>query len=155
MSIRQATKADVERIADLSMEVHDIHVAHWPTVFKPAGHEDVAAYFAGLLEAPDVHVFVACRGSEIVGYTVLVVRERLENAFTYNRRWLYVEQIGVTEAHRRQGHAAGLIEAVRAVAKEQKLDRIELDTYGFNERAQAFFRSQGFQTQLVKMGMDV
>jgi diamine N-acetyltransferase len=155
MSIRQAMKADVERLADLNMEVHDLHVAHMPGVFKPARHEDLAAYYDGLLEVPDAHVFVACQGPEVVGYMVLIIRERLESAINVARRWLYVEQIGVAEAHRRQGHAAALLEAARAVAKEQKLDRIELDTYGFNEGAQAFFRSQGFQTVTIKMGMEV
>ncbi len=155
MSVRRATKADVGRLADLNTEVHDLHVAHLPYFFKPARPEDLTAFFERMLEAPEAWVFVACEGQEVVGYMVLVLRERPENEFALPQRWLYIDQIGVTEAHRRRGHAAALVDRARGVAKEYGLERIELDTYAFNERAQAFFRSQGFQDHMIKMKMGV
>jgi ribosomal protein S18 acetylase RimI-like enzyme len=66
---------------------------------------------------------------------------------------LYVEAIGVTEAYRGRGHATALIDVARALAKEQRADRIELDTWGFNERAQRFFRSVGFDVRGIRMAM--
>jgi diamine N-acetyltransferase len=154
MSVRQATPADIERLVDLNMEVHDLHVAHLPTLFKPARREDLASYFEQTLASRDALVYVACDGEKVVGYTLLIIRERPENPVVYAHRSLYIEQIGVAESHRRQGHASDLVETARAVAKESGLDRIELDTWGFNEQAQAFFRSQGFRTRNVKMEMD-
>jgi diamine N-acetyltransferase len=155
MSIRRATKADIDRLVDLNIEVHDLHVAHLPFFFEQINRRDVAAYFAGMLDAPGAHVLVACDGPEVVGYMLLVIRERPAAPGVRGRRWLYIEQIGVAEAHRRRGHAAALIEEARAVAEEHGLGRIELDTWGFNTRAQAFFRSQGFETVSMKMGMEV
>ncbi len=155
MSVRPATPADIERLVDLNSEVHDLHVAELPAYFKPVSRADLAAYFADMLEAPGARVFVACNGPEVVGYMLLVLRERPANIFAHAQRWLEIDQIGVTAAHRGQGHAAALVEAARALAKEYSLGRIELHTWGFNERAQAFFRAQGFQTQGIKMGMDV
>ncbi len=155
MSVRRATEGDLQRLVDLNLEVHDLHVAHLPYVFEPIDREAVVAFFGNLLNAPEALILVACEEAEVVGYMLLIFRERAGGSGLRARRWLYIEQIGVTEAHRRRGHAAALVEAARDVAKEHGLSRIELDTWGFNERAQAFFRSRGFQTVSMKMGMAV
>src|SRR5512135_3544181 len=108
MSVRRATPADIERLADLNLEVHDLHVAHLPWFFKPAERDKVAAAFTEKLSAEDTRIFVACEDGNVVGYVVLVMRERLENPFSLSQRWLYLDQIGVTASHQRLGHAAAL-----------------------------------------------
>src|SRR3974390_3130499 len=109
MSVRRATDADLGRLVDLSMEVHDLHVAQLSYFFKPVGREEQAAFILEMLAAPEALAFVACEGSAVVGYMLLMIRERPENSVTHAQRLLYIEQIGVTEAHRRQGHAAALV----------------------------------------------
>jgi ribosomal protein S18 acetylase RimI-like enzyme len=155
VSVRLATRADIERLVDLNNEVQELHLAQLPHVFKPARREDLRAYFEQTLASPEARVLVACDGAHVVGYTLLVVRERPENPVAHALRSLYIEQIGVTETHQRHGHATALIEAARALARKEDLPRIELDTWGFNERAQAFFRSQGFRIRTIKMELDV
>ncbi len=155
MSVRTATGADIERLVDLNMEVHDYHVAHLPYFFKTANREDLAAYFREVLGREDARVFVATDGATVAGYVLLVIRERPENPIAYAQRWLYVEQIGVSTAHRRQGHGAALIAAARQMAREQGLDRIELHTWAFNEPAHAFFHAQGFETRGLQMAMEL
>ena len=51
MSVRPATKSDIERLVDLNMEVHELHVVHLPDFFKPAQRGDLAAFFAEMLQA--------------------------------------------------------------------------------------------------------
>ncbi len=155
MRVRLAAQADIERLVDLNLEVHDLHVAHLAGFFKPARREDLAEYFEAMLEREDARVLVACEDAEVVGYVLLVLRERPENAVMLEQRWLYIEQIGVAAAYRRRGHAAALVEAARKVAKEHGLGRVELETWAFNREARAFFRSQGFDARILKMAMPV
>ncbi len=154
-SIRPAVLADVARLVALNKEVHDRHVAYMPELFLPAPPQVVAAYFEEMLASEGARICVACVGEEVVGYVLLVLRERPGNPTMRSQRWLYIEQIGVSAAHRGQGHGAALIEAARAVARAEGLPRIELDTWGFNTPAHEFFFGQGFESRMLRMAQEV
>lgn len=151
MSVRGATQEDLEHLVDLMGEVVDQHVRHLPYVFRQATREDMVEYLSELLEAPDVWVFVACAGPKVVGYMLLTVDDDPGNAFFNPRRLLYIEALAVTAAHRREGHGAELLDTARSVAAEQGLDRIEFETWGFNQQAVDYFRARGFGTQSIRM----
>lgn len=151
MSVRLASAADLERLVELNLEVHDLHVAHMPDLFKPADPEDVSAYFAAMVAADAAEIFVACEGPVVVGYLLLVLRERPEDPVMLAQRFAYIEQIGVTAEHRGRGHGHELIAAARTFARQRGLDRVELDTWGFNKAAHAFFHAEGFHTRNIRM----
>jgi ribosomal protein S18 acetylase RimI-like enzyme len=151
MSVRSATREDLEHLVNLMNEVVDQHVRHLPYVFKQASREDIVEYLTELLNSPDAWVFVACAGQEVVGYTLMTVDADPGNAFFNPRRLLYIEALAVTAAHRREGHGADLLDAARSVAAEQGLDRIEFETWGFNQQAIDYFSARGFGMQSVRM----
>ena len=155
MSIRRATPADIEALVGLMDEVHDLHVAHLPWVFRPALQREMLAYFDELLDSPEARVYLACAGEEAVGYLLLLILDQPAAPMMERRRSLYIESIGVTVRHRGQGYGRALLETARAVAGELGLVRIELDTWGFNEPAHAFFRRHGFGTMCVRMVAEV
>ncbi len=155
MSVRGATREDLERMADLMSEVVDQHVRHMPDVFKPAKREDILAYLSELLNAPNAWGFVACAGAEVVGYMLLTVDDDPGDAFFHPRRLLYIEALAVTASHRREGHGAALLDAALRVASEQGLDRVEFETWGFNDQAHDYFRARGFGTLSLRMTAQV
>jgi ribosomal protein S18 acetylase RimI-like enzyme len=155
MSIRPATSADIPRLAELTMEVHDLHVAHMPELFTPASRGALRSYYRDLLGSERSQVLVACEGDSVVGYMILVVYDRSSYPGLRPMRYLYVDSIGVTAAHRRRGHATALLAEARALARAEGIDAIELDSWAFNEEAHAFFRSQGFETLCLRMGTAV
>ena len=155
MSVRGATRGDFERLVDLMSEVVDQHVDHLPYVFKQAKREDIVEYLNEMLDSKDVRVFVACAGPEVVGYMLLTVDEDAGNPFFHPRRLLYIEALAVTAAHRREGHGAALLDAARSVAAEQGLDRVEFETWGFNDQAHEYFRARGFGTLSLRMTAQV
>ena len=155
MSVRRATREDFERLVDLMSEVVDQHVGHLPYVFKQAKREDIVEYLNGMFDAQDVWVFVACAGLDVVGYMLLTVDDDPGDPFFHPRRLLYIEAFAVTAAHRREGHGAALLDAARSVAAEQGLDRIEFETWGFNDQAHEYFRARGFGTLSLRMTAQV
>ena len=155
MSVRAASRGDFERLVELMSEVINQHARHLPYVFKQATRADVVDYVNQKLDAQEGWVFVACAGPEVVGYMLLTLDDDPGDAFFHPRRVLYIEALAVTEAHRREGHGAALLDAARSVAAEQALDRIEFETWGFNDQAQDYFRARGFATQSLRMSAEV
>jgi len=86
-----------------------------------------------------------------VGYVFARLVRRTGNE--YMRPWslVYIDQIAVKSSHQRRGCGSALIQAVRDLADEFAIETIALDTWAFNESAQAFFAKQGFTTYKMQM----
>jgi aminoglycoside 3-N-acetyltransferase I len=72
------------------------------------------AYLAKLLTRPDVIVLAALKNEEVVGGLVAYDLPKIEQA----RSEIYIYDLAVDEAHRRQGMATSLIEALQPIARE-------------------------------------
>jgi GNAT superfamily N-acetyltransferase len=86
--------------------------------------------------------------------TVLIV-EREARVFTPARRCLYIDQISVEPEWEGQGVGTRLMEAAIEYAHAAKIDELEVDTFAFNEKAQRFFTSFGFQPKIQRFWMQV
>jgi aminoglycoside 3-N-acetyltransferase I len=73
------------------------------------------AYLARLLSKPHVLALVALDGATVVGGLIAYELEKLEQA----RSEIYIYDLAVAEAHRRQRIATGLIRALGTIAKER------------------------------------
>lgn len=155
MNVRRATRADIDALVDLMTEVQELHVSNLAWLFRRAGRRATAAYFRELFGGDASRIYLACEDDEAVGYLLLTLLDLPANAFMYARRSLYIESIAVKEGHRNRGYGAALLETARIVAREQGCEQIELDTWGFNESAHAFFRAHGFDTLCLRMAAPV
>ncbi len=155
MSVRCATRGDSEHLVELMTEIVDQHVDRMPHVFKRAKREDILEYLNEMLDSENVQVFVASAGPKVVGYMIVMVDDDPGNPFFRPRRLLYIEALAVTAPHRWEGYGAALLEAAPSVAAERGLDRIELETWGFNEQAHEYFRARGFETLSLRMTAQV
>lgn len=66
-------------------------------------------------------------------------------------RGAFVYQLFVMPAHRRQGHARRACHALEALAREMGVARIGLHVFGFNDAAQALYRSLGYTVSGLNM----
>jgi hypothetical protein len=94
-TIRRAVVGDELALAELNAFVHEFHVAHDPSHFKPASREEVAAWFRRLIGDREARIWIAHEDAGSVGYASVFVRERAENVFCRARRWCGIDQIGV------------------------------------------------------------
>ena len=78
------------------------------------------------------------------GYAIVQERIREEHQFRYASRSLVVDQMGVSNAHRRRGIGTLLMERVRAEAAKRGAQRVELNVYSDNDDARRFYEAQGF-----------
>lgn len=79
------------------------------------GQPPDAAWVQQTLGDPRVMALVAERANEVVGGLVAYELPKLER----RRSEVYLYDLAVAEAHRRQGIATRLIDALRAIAREQ------------------------------------
>ena len=93
--------------------------------------------FGALLTQPDACVIVAEADGKIAGY--LLGFDHL--TFFANGRIAWVEEIMVSEAHRRQGIGRHLMEAFETWAKKREVKQIALAT----RRASDFYEALGYE----------
>lgn len=144
--VRFASLDDVSALAHLTSTVQALHAQAVPDIFKAPDIGALAADFrVRILTNPQIRVLVVDIDGELVGCAVVQFMERPENAYTYARRWLHIDQIGVKPSRQRQGLGQMLLEAAAALARSEGINRVTLDTWAFNRQAQAFFRKNDFE----------
>jgi len=146
MNVRRAVPNDSRKLSSLSMDVQSLHAAHHPDIFKMPTTDDFAVtFFDEALADSTVSIFIAEEEETPCGYVLCRIVERPENTFTYAMRYLLVDQISVRPGVQRRGAGRALLKQVDLLARELNIQRIQLDSWGFNLKAHTFFESAGFQ----------
>jgi len=146
MNIRHATPADSLLLSSLCVDVQRLHAENHPGIFKiPQNDEFSVSFFEEMLANPMTTIFIAEENEEAVGYVFCQVVDRPETPFAYARRFLQIDQISVRPVAQGRGVGAALIERAISLGKELKVPKIQLDSWGFNVGAHAFFEKLGFE----------
>jgi len=150
IQIRDALERDVSALTELSRFVHDIHAEAHPAYFKPFEPRAIAEQFRTRLLRQDTRIRIASLGELPVGYVVVLLRDRPEDARCFARRSCEIEEIAVAASHRRHGVARALIEDVHREARSLGIGGVELASWSFNATAHAAFQALGFAPMLVR-----
>ncbi len=155
-TIRRATLADAELLAELNKDVQQIHADAYPSVFKqPHNTAEILADFkTRILADTDGFVLIIEADQQAVGYIYAKALTRPENAYIYAQKYMLVDQISVKPAYQNNGYGHRLMQAVRDEAVVQGLHRVLLDMYAFNSNAQQFYAKMGFERVSVRMALD-
>lgn len=151
---RLATLDDYAGFAEVAREVHEHHVAAIPGVFRSVEVAVPEDYFEQLVTGEDSDVIVAEIDGEIVGYAVLLHRRSARDILV-PRTFGWIENVGVAEAHRREGIGRMLIEACAARGKERGAASLELDCWEANQEGIAFYTSIGMHVTRRWFAMDI
>ena len=150
-TVRVATTGDVEVLATLNAEVQLLHFLADPLEYKEPNHEVATAHFDGVFDGGNFVVLIAESNGVIAGYLMAEEVRRPDNAHKHSVNFLYVHHIATSEEFRRMGVGAALVTHARQLARERQLSDLRLDTGAFNEDAQEFFRTQGFDVIGLRM----
>ena len=145
MRIKTAGIRDADTLARLNQHVHELHVENLPHFFKSPTFEEAEVAFKETLGKNNSRAFIAYDGDVAIGYVLVFISERPEDASNHSRRWLYIGQISVEPDWQHRGVGRELMNVALQYARENGIDTVELDTWSFNDSAQAFFKSLGFQ----------
>jgi len=145
MNIRTATSQDSLLLSELCQDVQNLHAKHHSDIFKiPSSADFAVAFFDEMLADKNVTAFIAEENGQAVGYILCKLIERPENSFTFPMRYLLIDQISVCPIEQNGGVGTALMKQAEAHANGLGVNKIQLDSWGFNIKAHAFFESKGF-----------
>lgn len=146
MEVRKATRDDIPSIVSLNNIVQRIHAEAHPHIFKyPTDPSEMGRFFSQHIDKEnDILLLAIDELGDAVGYVWAVVNCAPENAFKFERRIMYINQISVSPTHRNLGVGRALIHQIEQYARELQLQRIDLDSWMFNQDAHTFFEKIGF-----------
>lgn len=155
IEVSTLSAADLDEIAPLQEEVHALHIAHSDWLFLHVDRATLAERTRGRLADEETRAFIARRDGTAVGYAIGRTRVRPASSISREHRTLYLEEIGVRSDCRKTGVGRLLVEALVATAREEGIDRVEIDVWAFNAEARGFFERLGFAPQLLRMSRNV
>lgn len=135
---------DYEIIARLNQHVHKVHSALYPDYFKEYDFVSIRDFFKDIIDNPKFIFLLIEDNGENMGYVWIEIKQYTENPFVKAYRSVFVHQISMFEAHRNKGYGSRLMEQVYLLAREQGIQKIELDYWSDNKMAGGFYRKQGF-----------
>ena len=146
MNIRQANSSDSLLLSSSCVDVQRLHAEKYPDIFKMPQSDDFAvSFFEEMLANPMSGIFIAEENGDAIGYIFCQVIDRPETPFAHARRFLHIDQISVRQSAQGQGVGTVLIEQALSLGKELKVPKIQLDSWGFNTGAHAFFEKMWFE----------
>ncbi|HKN66690.1 MAG TPA: GNAT family N-acetyltransferase [Gemmatimonadaceae bacterium] len=154
--IRRATTADmpaVGRLGALLVRLHHEFDAARFIAASPSTPKGYASYLSSQLEEPDVVIFVADSGGDVIGYTYAGVEGWDYMALRGPAGVVY--DIVVDPARRGQGVGRQLLDATMSALAERGAPRVVLSTAEQNEPAQRLFASAGFRRTMIEMTKEV
>ncbi|MGB0422907.1 MAG: GNAT family N-acetyltransferase [Flavobacteriales bacterium] len=130
MKVREANENDVHEMHKLIVELAVYEKAGDQVELKPAH-----LLADGFGENPLFFALVAEENQEVIGLALYYYKYS-----TWKGKCLYLEDLVVSQAHRRKGVGAALFERVQARAKEEKVKRFEWQVLDWNEPAIEFYK---------------
>lgn len=146
--LEKATLEDQQAINALATEVHSLHVAWRPDIYEMPKEIYPADRFQTCLEQGGL--YVARQETAVVGYALIKIRD-YNWAGMVPRRVLFLDEICVSEALRRQGIGQAMMASLRDLAKAQGCTGMQLGVYPQNQAAMAFYEKCGFSLQHVTL----
>ncbi len=146
-SIRVGTPADAPALAQLLVEVNDLHVAALPDVFRAVGpDEETVALLRNWASKDDTHLLVADGPAEPLAFALVTLHVAPPVPIFAPRRWAEVELLVVTEAARGHGLGRALMGRAHAWAVEQGAADVRVVVWEFNAGAIRFYEGLGYTT---------
>lgn len=142
--VRDATTDDLDRLAELGVEIQTLHADNRPDLFRPADRGAFRTFFQRQMEAGALFLVAGSGDEEAEGYTLAEVLERPQTPFQLPRKSVYVHHIAVARSARRGGLGELLLAEIAARASRVGATSVRLDSWAFNIDAHQFFEAQGF-----------
>jgi len=152
IQIRPATDVDAPTVARLNRDVQHVHAEAYPWMFKSPDFGSFTDEDARALIGRDTFItFIAEVEQQAVGYTIAEERRRPETGRHYAPNMMLIHEISDKDSARRRGVGRSLIAAVHDYGQSVGISLLTLDTWQFNEPAQAFFKSCGLFPARIMM----
>lgn len=151
-TIREGSEGDYHRLRPLFDLVDAYHRENRPDIFDvPKSDFRSQSWYMGLLRQENAGVLVAeaVKTSAVLGVAIVRISERKDNVVMHDCRRARIDDLVVDPVMRRRGVARLLIKGVNTWAKTRQCTEIDLTYWHFNRDAAEFYKSLGFQEELI------
>ncbi|MEK7447284.1 MAG: GNAT family N-acetyltransferase [Patescibacteria group bacterium] len=153
IEIREVREEDYEDMAKIFYESSLLHNKNDKTFKKPGNFksykEDVIASIQGY------QVYTALYEKNVVGVVQFLERKIAESSEMTTRNPLTVKDIAIKKDFHKKGIGALLMNKVFEIAKEDKIDEVILNVWGFNEKALNFYKKLGFDIEYYALRREI
>ena len=153
ITTRTANKKDYIQLKKLMVQLQQHHVNLRPDVYKMSEDFFTEDTFDKLLTECNVLLAVEENG-EIAGavsYSIMDMKASIIHPF----KSLWISDLVIEENHRRQGIGSMLMDKIKQIAKENNVDRIQLNVNALNSGAIELYEKLGFTPEMIKMEYSV
>lgn len=154
IKVRPATRADLEAIGDLWVELISFHAeVDARFAIPPNGRKHYMRYVMDCISDKSFCVLVAGVDGVIVGYVLGYVANNLP--FFANLRYAFLSDISVSTANRRHGVGKQLVAGILQWFAGRGLHTVQLNAAYHNPISQAFWRKQGCSDYLTMLWLEI
>ncbi|MGE5327800.1 MAG: N-acetyltransferase family protein [Thiobacillus sp.] len=152
VNIRKATERDYQSVMEIyeqSTKLHSDLEPGWIKQDRPFGikKED---YLKVINDSNDSTMLVAVSDDTVVGFAELSIKYEPENDYFSEKKFVWVNDIAVSEGMKKQGIGTRLLNAAENWAIEQGVHEVELATRFANKGAIDFYDKMGYQIYVVR-----
>ena len=145
--LRAATQEDYDAVCMLYAQGDAFHVQALPQYFRPfEGPARSREYFERMLANDNEAMFVAEQQAELIGMIRSEVRTAPDLPLFVPHRFVYIDDLVVSEHFRHQGVGLALVERVHQWTRDTGFTEVELGVWEFNTPARILYEKLGYQT---------
>lgn len=146
--LRPAELKDIKGIRNLLLQVLAVHNAGRPDIFKPVGYKYTEEQLAEIINDSGKPVFVYTdENDKVLGHCFCIINEIMESEAVPHYKSLYIDDLCVDEAHRKQHIGKQLYDYVKRYAQENGIYNITLHAWECNPSAVEFYKNLGLTVQ--------
>ncbi|MBR5030746.1 MAG: GNAT family N-acetyltransferase [Muribaculaceae bacterium] len=147
MVIRMAKNEDIPRIHELLTQVNNVHAEGRPDLFKSGNRKYTDNQLEAIIsDTEHSPIFVLTDDNNVVlGYCFCIVEQFINDNNRTDIKTLYIDDLCVDEAYRRQHIAKRLYDHVLDFARNNGFYNVTLNVWECNPGARAFYDKCGMK----------
>ena len=140
--IKELTKEDLNDLFfDIYYEGFLYHYNHRKDIFKKRTIDELKEYVFEQIEN-GIKIIGYYKDNVLVGFLSYEIREKMNKV-------LWIDELVVTEKERGNGYSSLLMEEIKKISKIEKVKRIELNVFTFNDIAIKLYNKLGYKEQRI------
>lgn len=152
ISVRKAQKKDAGKIALLLESIAQLHHEGRPDLYGNGGAKyDIKAVEDKIGNEDEIILVAVNDADEVMGYTMSKIYDVAQDGIKLAHRKMYIDDVCVDPACRKQGVGKILMEATKQKAIDADCHICDLNVWAFNESAIKFYESCGMTKQRIYM----
>lgn len=149
VQIQAATLEDANAFAVLFNTVEAYHRQHMPSRYRQPPENYAIEFFQQALTSENSKIFFAVSDADIVGYILVNIKEIGSSPMLNPGKFFFVEQLAISPAARRRNIGTELMNFAEQLAKKMGFNEVELNYWMFNDVAEKFYRTLGYEPRRV------